>query len=233
MSTPQTHGNTGRITYAVDPSNGSTAVSVIVTAPNGATSTPTPTLIDTAGTKRTWEALVLWTAPGVWLAEWTSTGEGAGTKQDIIPVRRKLNAAIPGSYATVVDLVGWTLTDEPDNAEALLVAASRFIRDATMTAVYDVDDGDLPTDPVTLKAFKDAVCAQAATWAALSIDPTKGAAGDTGVAVQKSIGSASIQRQIYQITAQAKAEGAYKLSDDAARILTAANLLNQRPWVTG
>lgn len=140
-------------------------------------------------------------------------------------------------HATDGDLAAapWQLT--PDNAGALLRVASRLVDAATVTTVYATDSDGRATDPRLLAALRDATCAQAAAWAALGIDPTKGPASDPGPAVvaAKSIGSASItyDRSGAQIAAQARAQAATTLAPEAWSILAAAGLLTSRVTVYG
>ena len=68
-------------------------------------------------------------------------------------------------YATQADLTayapaGVTVPGEPETTR-LLTAASKEIRRATTTAIYDVDDDGYPTDTTVREAFRDATCAQA------------------------------------------------------------------------
>lgn len=105
-----------------------------------------------------------------------------------------------------------------------LAIASRDIDALIVSAVYDVDTSDKPTDPDLVDALRDATIAQAS----YGIDPTAGLAegeipaGYTSV----SIGSASITR--------AKAAPEYRFQGTAYgprvfQILRAVNLYSREP----
>ena len=129
------------------------------------------------------------------------------------------------TYATSEQLATWLREDAPVGAPELLRSASILVRRATLTARYAVEDG-MPTDELVRAAFADATCSQAGTWLALEIDPAKGTA-DAGKTVSaKSIGSASVQYAVYATTAQARADAAVSLSQEAWLILADAGLTN-------
>lgn len=52
----------------------------------------------------------------------------------------------------------------PSDAARLLDRASELVDDHVVTAVYDVDEQDMPTDPKVIAALADAVCAQVEYW---------------------------------------------------------------------
>lgn len=54
----------------------------------------------------------------------------------------------------------------PTPIDRLLERASEVIDDAIRTAVYDVDDDELPTDDDVAAALRDATCAQVEFWLA-------------------------------------------------------------------
>ena len=134
-------------------------------------------------------------------------------------------------YADAADLTNWTGTTAPDNATTLLRTASMVVRRATKTAVYAVDDNNVPSDTDISDAFRAATCAQAAAMAANDVDPLAGQAGASQEIASTSIGSASIS-----FAAGGSAEMAASLLADlcseAAMILSGAGLLGQEP-VTG
>lgn len=140
-------------------------------------------------------------------------------------------------HATPADLAAapWSVT--PVNAAALLRAAARMVDAALLTAVYPVDADGRATGTGVLEVLRDATCAQAATWAALGIDPAAGAATDAGPAVvaSKGIGSASIsyERTGAQIAAQARAQAATSLAPEAWHILASSELLAGRVQLYG
>ena len=129
-------------------------------------------------------------------------------------------------YATSAELTTWGVAP-PTNATTLLRSASILVHRATMTAVYDIDDTGMPTDPALVEALSDATCSQVGTWVALSIDPAKGAADPKKAVVLKRIGSATIQYD--PAAAQALAAAATWPSQEALLILAQAGLLSTSP----
>lgn len=123
-------------------------------------------------------------------------------------------------YATEQDLTEWPVTPT-GHEQAALRAASALVEDATLTAIYDVDADGMPTDPDVRAAFRDATLAQVEAWAALGIDPRKGAAGATaaGVVTGKSIGGASITRTAHARAGDDRAAAVSTLTGQAATIL--------------
>lgn len=73
---------------------------------------------------------------------------------------------------TSEQLAGYLYDDEaatgrlPVDAARLLARASELVADTTLTAVYDVDDDDNPTDDKVIGGMRDAVCAQVEFWVA-------------------------------------------------------------------
>lgn len=134
-------------------------------------------------------------------------------------------------YATPADYTAWTgSADAPDNLPALLRAASGLIARHTRTARYHADPVTrLPKDPDLAAALRDATCAQAATWAALAIDPVKGPAGAAAGTVQSSsIGGASITRSDPAQTILASMAATTDLAPAAYDVLSLAGLLSSR-----
>jgi len=132
-------------------------------------------------------------------------------------------------YATSAELTTWGVTP-PANATTLLRSASILVRRATMTAIYDVDAAtSLPTDADKVAALRDATCSQVGTWLALAIDPaTGGAAGAGKVVSAKSLGSGTITYAVTEV-AQALADAATSLCQEALLILADAGLTGS-PW---
>jgi hypothetical protein len=139
-------------------------------------------------------------------------------------------------YATPDDLAAWTGTTAPANATALLRSASLLVREATRNCFYATDGTGQPTDTATLAAFKDATTAQAAFWAANSIDPVA-VFTPAQIVNQKSIGSARLGYDTAgagSVAAyQARVQAAQELCADAVRILQDANLQLHGVWVVG
>lgn len=99
-------------------------------------------------------------------------------------------------YANRTQLVDYTpekykaRTPSEPEATRLLTSASKEIRNATKTAIYDTDTDGYPTDTEVRQAFRDACCAQALWW-------LDNPGLETGAAVQYqsvSIGSVTLSR---------------------------------------
>jgi hypothetical protein len=137
--------------------------------------------------------------------------------------------------ATVGNLAAspWYVTGlSPQDSARMLAFASRLVTRATMSATYNVDSDGMPTDTILRNALRDATCSQAATWAALNINPAKGAADAGNVIASKSRGAASIQYAVYASTVLERARAATQLSLDARIILAEAGLIGS-PTVIG
>ena len=122
------------------------------------------------------------------------------------------------TYATLDDLTsgGW-VTTVPDNAEQLLRSASLLIARVTGDNLYN------QTAPHNDEPRHDATLAQAAAWAAASIDPAAGVAGITPAVKEKDLGTGRI---VYDgPTAAERATALNQLAPDAYSILYAAGLL--------
>lgn len=72
-------GDIAVFTLGVAPHDGTTAVTVVVRAPDGTESPATPT---PSGGGATWTVQVPLTAAGTWYVTWTVTGTGAGVQSD-------------------------------------------------------------------------------------------------------------------------------------------------------
>lgn len=72
-------GDIAVFTLTVSPFDGTTAVTVVVRAPDGTETPATPT---PSGGGATWTVQVPLTAAGTWYVGWTVTGTGAGTQWD-------------------------------------------------------------------------------------------------------------------------------------------------------
>ena len=143
-------------------------------------------------------------------------------------------------YATSAQLAEWTGTASPGNAAQLLRSASLLVDRELLTAVYPTLDDGSPRDEGTAQVLADAVCAQAATWAALGIDPIKGAADEpqTNKVVRKTLATATIEydrgsSQDRATYAAARQQAAVELAPDAQQILAAAGLLTGQVWLRG
>ncbi|MFI7547208.1 hypothetical protein [Actinoplanes sp. NPDC049599] len=121
----------------------------------------------------------------------------------------------PGAYAARTDLAG-VIPVVPDNAEQLLVRASRDVDRALLTAVYD------PTDPAVIAALRDATVEQVAG--------NLGSGDKTGLGITTTpqgftLGKLSVQKP----AAPASAPRTGVLVDQAWSILQAAGLTGQSP----
>lgn len=103
---------------------------------------------------------------------------------------------MPLVYATRTQLVDYApanlKTRVPDEPEAtrMLTSASKDIRRATKTAIYETDTDGYPTDTAIRQAFQDATCAQALWWIANPGEED----GTAGQYANVSIGSLSLSR---------------------------------------
>jgi hypothetical protein len=159
-----TVGDLAAASLTVEPYSGSTTVALAVTDPNGVVTLP---LVTSSDGGRTWTGAVTYSAAGVWRLVWTVSGTGARTAHELVSV-----APLPGvtetgrTYATTGELATY-LGEAPalDAARLLLRASQLLDADFLIPAVYDVDDETgMPTDPVVLAGFRDAVCAQVEFW---------------------------------------------------------------------
>jgi len=143
-------------------------------------------------------------------------------------------------YATPQQLAEWIGAEPPADAAQLLRSASLLIDRELLTAVYPTTTDGLPRDEGVAQVLADAVCAQAAAWAALGIDPTKGAADEpqTNKVVRKTLATATIEydrgsSQDRVTYAAARQQAAVDLAPEAQQILASAGLLGGRVWVSG
>lgn len=79
-------------------------------------------------------------------------------------------------YASIEDFTSYIGTTAPANAETLLKRASNLVAYATRSAIYTVDEFDMPVDQKLLSAMNEATCAQASAWFVNDIDPVAGRA---------------------------------------------------------
>ncbi|WP_404285428.1 hypothetical protein [Glutamicibacter arilaitensis] len=137
-------------------------------------------------------------------------------------------------YATAADVQEWTGQAPPDNVVPLLRSASALVEEATMMAVYPVDNDGLPRRTADGDAFRDATCAQVAYWVANSLDPSAGGLDELSVKVasSKSIKGASVSYDAADAarSKQARVDALTTLSHAAFAILRNAGLIS--PVVT-
>ncbi|WP_113699181.1 hypothetical protein [Nonomuraea lactucae] len=129
------------------------------------------------------------------------------------------------AYATVNDLAPTYVTPAPANAALLLDRATRLVDQALLTAVYEVDEDGLPTDPEHIAALRDATCEQVAAW--LEVGET-----GTGASAEYSdvqIGSVRLGRGS-QTGAGGGGSAATRLAPQAWAILQQAGLTGHEPY---
>lgn len=127
-------------------------------------------------------------------------------------------------YATSDDYVKWAGATPPPPADIdrRLARASLRVDELTFTAVYDVDDTGMPTDPDVREAMQEATCAIAA-WRIRTGDE------DGAAAQYQSVGIGSVNLGRAQ-SATAAGGGPDLDGPDARTVLGNAGLLNQPPW---
>jgi hypothetical protein len=144
------------------------------------------------------------------------------------------NFVVPDALAAPTDLAAWTGTTAPANAVPLLRSATALVLSASKGAYYAVDaTTGLATDPVVAKILNDATCIQAASWAALGIDPLTGGVAVPTVVSQKSIGSAHIAFADAVAASLAKTKAVTELVPEAVAKLSQNNLLPTNVWIYG
>lgn len=138
-------GDYATATLTVDPFGGSTAATLLVSRPDGTTTSPSAT---TANGGATWTAVVQYTMAGQWLLKWTVTGTGQGTEYQQVFVTANPTVGGQPYYADLETLrlsvsMGSDVTSQDRLLLRNLAAASRgidnfcgrrFWRDTTTTA---------------------------------------------------------------------------------------------------
>jgi hypothetical protein len=201
------------VTLTVSPADGTTEAALTVTAPDGTTTTPDAT---PSNGNATWSTEVTYTAAGIWTLKWVVTGTGRGAEDQQVSVAP--THARPRAYATTTDLADFLRAAPPLNAELLLGNVTRYMDDEVLlTAVYDVDEDDEPTDTKVIKALKEACCAYAKWWDKQGIDGEDAAQQYTSV----SAGSISIGKA----TGTTGRPADPRVSSEAVGILWRAGLL--------
>lgn len=188
-------GDVSTVSLTVDPYDATTAVTLVVTRPDGTTTSPAASSADGG---RTWTALVSYTLAGVWRLKWTVTGTGTGVEGQQIGVAPAPDAALGRSYATSTDLANYLRAAPPVNADKLLAEATVLLDSRVLRCCwYKVDDAGMPTDADVKAAFARAVCAQARWWDELG-ESTSGA-GSAGWGTVK-IGSVQLSRSVTSVS---------------------------------
>lgn len=127
------------------------------------------------------------------------------------------------AYATPEEYEAYTGATVPAGIALMLTRASRVVDQVLLSAVYDVDDDGLPTDPAVQAALRDATIEQAAYWAQTGEDGT----GALSEYANVSIGSVSLGRA--QTEGAGPGSGARTLAPQAWQILTQAGLTGHAP----
>lgn len=136
-------------------------------------------------------------------------------------------------YASSGDYAAWTGQDAPDDLDRrVLVRASRRVDRYLVGAVYDVDDAEMPTDPLVRRALREATCAQVEWWR------SSGDITGTGTAERwdsVSIGDVRLTRGGPNGTSASasRSGGPGDLPPAVEDILTAVGLFPPCPWVQG
>lgn len=213
-------GDTATLSLSVSPFDGTTSATVSVTSPSGVVSAPSATSADSGAT---WTAYLPLDAAGAWRVTWTVTGTGTGVEHDTVYA---FATPAPGdTYATLSELAAWLRADPPDNAERLLVAASRRVDSALIGAFYAVDDDGLPTDADVIAALRDAVCAQVEWWDEIGDTTGTGAGGEWS--------SVSIGKVSVSTGGGTGGPSRRRLAPDAIEVLHTAGLLPVSPYMVG
>jgi hypothetical protein len=141
---------------------------------------------------------------------------------------------VPVTLAAPTDLATWTGTTAPANAVPLLRSATSLVLAATSADYYTVDPlTGISTDAIVKQALQDAVCIQAAAWAALGFDPLLGGVVTASVESSAKISSALITFADANLAAQARGEAFTTLVPDAERRLRQVDLLRSGAWAFG
>lgn len=125
-------------------------------------------------------------------------------------------------YATPTELADWMgLGSPPDGADRWLRDASMDVDSLLVSAVYDVDEDDLPTDAAVAGALRDATTAQAEYLIAVG-DRTGAEADKVRVKVDK----VSVERATSPQTGRAVRD---RYAARAVQVLRLAGLLPAQP----
>lgn len=220
-------GDTATLTLTIDPADDDTLATVSVVNPStGATTSPSVTIdvVDEVGTAT---ALLSLSHAGAWAVTWTVTGQGAGVEHDTVYA---FDAVDGKSYATLSELADFLGEEPPENADRLLVKATRRIDLLTIAAVYDTDDDDLPTDATVAAAFRDATCAQVAWWDERGDTTGNDTSAEWGDVM---IGKVRLSRRVSQGAGGDATARPQRYAPEAVEILRVAGLLPTFPQVYG
>lgn len=139
-------------------------------------------------------------APGLYLALWSGTASGSP-----VTATESLTVTAPAAgrvYATVLEYEAYPGATVPAPAPTAtrLVQASRMLeRQVLRYCMYDADTATgMPTHPLVIAAFRDAVCAQVAWWEEVGSPSGADAVGWGSV----SIGSVSLGRSVTAVSGE-------------------------------
>lgn len=188
-------GDVSTVSLTVDPYGGTTVATLLVTRPDGTTTSPAAS---TADAGHTWTASLTYTMAGVWRLKWTVTGTGASVEGQQIAVAPAPDAALDRSYATSTDMANYLRAAPPVNADKLLADATVLLDSRILRCCwYKVDSSGMPTDTDVKAAFARAACAQARWWDELG-ESTSGA-DSAGWGTVK-IGSVQLSRSVTSVS---------------------------------
>jgi hypothetical protein len=131
------------------------------------------------------------------------------------------------AYATSAEYTAYTGQTAPADIGLLLTRASRLVDQALLTAVYEVDDEQLPVDAAIATALKEATIEQAAAWVASGVEDGTGAADGWG---NVSIATVSLGRPSKNGGAGGGGSAATRLAPQAFMVLQQAGLTGQEPF---
>ena len=220
-------GDTATLTLTIDPADVTTVATVSAVNPvTEATTSPSVT-IDVADGVGTATALLSLSHAGAWRVTWTVTGQGSGVEHDTVFA---FGAVTGKTYATLSQLTDYMDEEPPDNADRLLVKATRRIDYLTIAAVYDTDDDGLPTDDDVAAAFRDATCAQVQWWHERGDTTGNDTAAEWG---DVQVGKVRLSRRVSQGAGGDATASPQRYSPDTIEILRVAGLLPTFPQVYG
>ena len=116
----------------------------------------------------------------------------------------------------------------PDDADALIQAASLLVSRETRAALYDVDPAGMPTDPDVIDAFAEAVCVQVREWVQAGLNPNAGYVGTQAEVAKSSMDGASVEFTTKD--AESVRLALSSLCPMAVAVLSDAGLVGGLPW---
>lgn len=217
-----TVGDTAHLALTVAGHTSSTAVTATATAPTGGARQ----LATSPGQAGTWTVDLPLPTAGIWTVTWRVTGGGARVQHDTVPVGPAPAGRWVRAYASTTQLAEHLGEAPPDDAARLLGRASQAVDRLLLTAVYDVDDDGLPTDPAVAAALAEATCAQVEWWG--EVGDSAGTGAVTALAGAQ-IGSVKLPGG----GGGAAAGGVPEYAPDAVSALRRAGLLQRGPRILG